>query len=46
MIDDTHEALFDLADTLLQHGIVVQGNIGKGVGTSEVFPIAHSGPTY
>ena len=33
MIDDTHEALFDLAYTLLQHGTVVQG-----VGTSEVGP--------
>ena len=36
VIDDTHEALFDLADTLLQHGIGVQDNVGQGVGTSEV----------
>ena len=41
MIDDTHEALFDLADTLLQHGTVVQGNVGQGVGTSEDGP-SHS----
>ena len=27
-----------MADTLLQHGIVVQGNIGKGVGTSKAVP--------
>ena len=38
MIDDTQEALFDLADTLLQHGTIVQGNVGKGVGTSEAGP--------
>ena len=28
MIDDTHEALFHLADTLLRHGTVVEGNVG------------------
>ena len=28
MIEDTHEALFDLEDTLLQHGTDVQGNVG------------------
>ena len=38
MIDDTQEALFDLADTLLHHGTVVQGNVGKGVGTSKASP--------
>ena len=38
MINDTHEVLFDLEDTLLQHGTVVQGNIGQGVGTSEAGP--------
>ena len=38
VIDDTQEALFNLADTLLQHGIVVQGNVGQGVGTSETSP--------
>ena len=38
MIDDTQEALFDLVDTLLQHGIVVQGNVGQWVGTSEAGP--------
>ena len=38
VIDDTQEALFDLEDTLLQHGTVVQGNVGQGVGTSEAGP--------
>ena len=38
VIDDTQEALFDLADTLLQHGTVVQGNVGQGVGTYEADP--------
>ena len=38
VIDDTQEALFDLADTLLQHGTIVQGNVGKGIGTSEAVP--------
>ena len=33
VIDDTQEALFHLEDTLLQHGTVVQGNVGQGVGT-------------
>ena len=28
MIDDIEEALFDLVDTLLQHGTAVQGNVG------------------
>ena len=27
-----------MADTLLQHGTVVQGNVGQGVGTSEAGP--------
>ena len=38
VIKDTQEALFDLADTLLQHGTVVQGNVGQGVGTSKASP--------
>ena len=38
VIDDTHEALFDLEDTLLQHGTVVQGNVGQGIGTFEAVP--------
>ena len=38
VIEDTQEALFDLADTLLQHGTDVQGNVGQGVGTSKVDP--------
>ena len=38
MIDDTHEALFHLADTLLRHGTVVEGNVGQGVGTSKTGP--------
>ena len=38
MIEDTHEALFDLVDTLLQHVTDVQGNVGQGVGTSKSGP--------
>ena len=38
IIDETQEALFNLADTLLQHGTDVQGNVGQGVGTSEAGP--------
>ena len=41
VIDDTQEALFDLEDTLLQHGTIVQGNVGQGVGTSKAVP-SHS----
>ena len=44
MIDDTYEALFDLEDTLLQHGTVVQGNVGQGVGTFEVIPLHTKDP--
>ena len=40
-IEDTHEALFDLAYTLVQHGTDFQGNVGQGVGTSKVGP-SHS----
>ena len=35
---DTHEALFDLENTLLQHGTSVQGNVDQGVGTSKAGP--------
>ena len=35
VIDNTQEALFDFSDTLLQHGTVVQGNVGQGVVTFE-----------
>lgn len=38
MIEDTHEALLDLADTLLQHGTDVQGNVDQGAGTSKAGP--------
>ena len=38
MIEDTQEALFDLADTLLQHGTDVQGNVDQGAGTSKASP--------
>ena len=38
VIEDTQEALFDLADTLLQYGTDVQGNVGQGVGTSKADP--------
>ena len=41
VIENTQEALFDLADTLLQHGTDVQGNVGQGVGTSKADP-SHS----
>ena len=34
MIDDTQESLFDLVDTLLRHGTIVEDNVGQGVGTS------------
>ena len=44
VIEDTQEALFDLADTLLQHGTNFQGNVGQGVGTSKADPfIDHIG---
>ena len=36
--------LFDLADTLLQHGTAVQGNVGQGVGTSEAGPFHTKDP--
>ena len=38
MIEDTQEALFDLKDTMLPHGTVIQGNVGQGVGTSKADP--------
>ena len=44
MIDDTQEALFDLEDTMLQHGTVAQGNVGQGVGTSEAGASHTQGP--
>ena len=44
VIEDTHEALFDLEDTLLQHGTDVQGNVGQGAGTSKASP-SHSKDT-
>ena len=44
VIEDTQEALFDLADTLFQHGTDVQGNLGQGVGTSEVGPLHSKDP--
>ena len=45
MIEDTQEALFDLADTLLQHGTDVQGNVGQGVGTSKAYPSHNKDPS-
>ena len=39
MIDDTHGDLFDLEDTLLRHGTVVEGNVRKGVRSSEAGPL-------
>ena len=34
-----------MADTLLQHGTVVQGNVGQGVGTSEAGPLHNKDPS-
>ena len=45
VIDDTQEALFDLEDTLLQHGTIIEGNVGQGVETSG-WAIAHSRSNY
>ena len=45
MIDDTHEALFHLAYTLLRQGTTVKGNVGQGVGTSETGP-SRAGPSH
>ena len=45
VIDDTQEALFDLPDTLLQHGTVVQGNVGQGVSTSKADPTHSMDPS-
>ena len=36
IIEYTQEALFDMVDTLLEHGTDVQGNVGQGVGSFEV----------
>ena len=38
VIEYTQEALFDMVDTLLEHGIDVQGNVDQGVGTSTAVP--------
>ena len=38
MIDETQEALFYLIDTLLQHGTIVERNVGEGVVPYEVRP--------
>ena len=44
VIEDTQGALFDLTDTLLQHGTDVQGNVDQGVGTFKAGPsIDHTG---
>ena len=44
MIEYTQEELFDMADTLLEHGNDVQGNVDQGVGTSTAGPSTdHSG---
>ena len=44
VIEDTHEALFDLVDTLLQYETDVQGNVGQWVGTSKAdLSIDHTG---
>ena len=45
VIKDIEEALFELEDTLLQHGTDVQGNVGQGVGTSKAGP-SHSKDPY
>ena len=38
LIEYTHEALFDMADTLLEHGTDVQGNVDQGASTSIAGP--------
>ena len=38
MIEYKQEELFDMADTLLEHGTDVQGNVDQGDGTSKVGP--------
>ena len=38
VIEYTEEALFDMADTLLEHGTDVQGNVDQGAGTSMTGP--------
>ena len=44
IIEDTQKALFDMADTLLQHGTNVEGNVDQGAGTSKACPsIDHRG---
>ena len=45
VIDDRHEALFYLVDTLLQHGSDVEGNVGQGVGRSDTGP-SRVGPSH
>ena len=44
VIDEMQETLFDLTDTLLRHGTVVEGNVGQGVGTSGAFPLHTQDP--
>jgi hypothetical protein len=44
VIVDTQEALFDLTDTLLQHGTAVERNVGEGVGPPDVEP-SRAGPS-
>ena len=45
VIDETHEALFHLTNTLLRHGTDVEGSVGKGVGRYESCP-SQVGPSH
>ena len=45
VIDETHEELFNLADTFLRHGTDVEGSVGKWVGRSETGP-SRVGPSH
>ena len=38
VIEYTQEALFDMVDTLLEHGNDLQGNVDQGAGTSKTGP--------
>ena len=46
VIEYTQEALLDMAETLLEHGTDVQGNVDQGAGTSTAGPSTdHRGDT-
>ena len=45
MIDDTHDELFHLADTLFRHGTNVEENVGQAFGSSDTCP-SRAGPSH